>query len=171
MQIDLNEIEVINNQDARRFEVRIDDYFALIDYIPAGSNIVYSHTEVPTVFEGQGIARILSETCKAAVNKRNKFGRIKAGHAACADALSNHELRFADAVEGRDEAESFDPGFKIADLSADLRDIAECIVAGHTQTEIAQALQCSQPWVAQQVDRMRGEVTALRGGRRCVHVG
>jgi len=62
MKIDLNEIDVINNQDARRFEVRIDDYFALIDYIPAGSNIVYSHTEVPKVFEGQGIAGKLART-------------------------------------------------------------------------------------------------------------
>lgn len=56
MNIDLDSIKVVNNVDARRFEARIGDYFALIDYMQAGKNIVFTHTEVPKIFEGQGVA-------------------------------------------------------------------------------------------------------------------
>ncbi len=56
MQIDLESVKVENNKEARRFEARVDDYFALIDYIPAGRNIVFTHTEVPKIFENQGVA-------------------------------------------------------------------------------------------------------------------
>ena len=62
MQINLDEVDVRNNQDARRFETKVGDYFALIDYIPAGSNIVFTHTEVPKVFEGQGVASKMAKT-------------------------------------------------------------------------------------------------------------
>jgi predicted GNAT family acetyltransferase len=56
MKVNLDDVQVINNRDARRFEAKIGDYFALIDYTPAGDNIIYSHTEVPAVFQGQGVA-------------------------------------------------------------------------------------------------------------------
>lgn len=62
MNVDLDKIEVVNNEDYRRFETRIGDYFALIDYIRAGNNIVFTHTEVPQVFEGQGIAGKMART-------------------------------------------------------------------------------------------------------------
>lgn len=62
MEIDLDKVEVINNSDARRFETRVGDYFALIDYMRAGNNIVFTHTEVPTIFEGQGVAGKMAKT-------------------------------------------------------------------------------------------------------------
>lgn len=62
MSIDLDEIEVINNEDYRRFEARLGDYFALIDYVRAGSNIVFTHTEVPQLFKGQGVASKMART-------------------------------------------------------------------------------------------------------------
>ena len=62
MEINLDEVEVINNKDARRFEVRLGDYFGLIDYLPAGSNIAFTHTEVPKVFEGHGVASKMAQT-------------------------------------------------------------------------------------------------------------
>lgn len=62
MKIDLDKLEVVNNTDARRFETRIGDYLALIDYIPSGQNIIFSHTEVPTLFEGQGVAGKMAHT-------------------------------------------------------------------------------------------------------------
>jgi predicted GNAT family acetyltransferase len=62
MEIDLDKVEVVNNRDARRFETRVGNYFALIDYMQAGKNIVFSHTEVPTVFEGQGVASKMART-------------------------------------------------------------------------------------------------------------
>ena len=49
-------VQVVNNTDARRFEAKLGDYFALIDYIPSGRNLVITHTEVPRIFEGQGVA-------------------------------------------------------------------------------------------------------------------
>lgn len=62
MQINLDEIEVVNNTEARRFETRVGDYFALIDYMPAGDNIVFTHTEVPRIFEHQGVASKMAKT-------------------------------------------------------------------------------------------------------------
>lgn len=62
MQINLEQVEVINNAEARRFEAWVDDDIAFIDYIPAKSNIVFSHTEVPKAFEGQGVASKLAKT-------------------------------------------------------------------------------------------------------------
>ena len=54
--------DVIHNKDAHRFEVHIGDQLALLEYIPAGTNIVYTHTEVPVELEGQGIAGQLAYT-------------------------------------------------------------------------------------------------------------
>jgi predicted GNAT family acetyltransferase len=62
MEIDLDKVEVINHRDARRFETRGGDYFALIDYLPAGKNIVFTHTEVPVIFEGQGVGSKMAQT-------------------------------------------------------------------------------------------------------------
>jgi predicted GNAT family acetyltransferase len=60
MEINVDDYEVVNNTDARRFEIKIGDYFALIDYQPAGKNIVFTHTEVPRIFEGQGVGSKLA---------------------------------------------------------------------------------------------------------------
>ena len=62
MKIELENVTVTNNADARRFEVRIGDYFGLIDYQIAGKNIVFSHTEVPQAFAGQGVAGKMART-------------------------------------------------------------------------------------------------------------
>src|SRR5262245_1609594 len=53
---DPNEIEVRNNPEAKRFEVIIDDKIAMVEYMIAGQNIIFTHTEVPPEFEGHGIA-------------------------------------------------------------------------------------------------------------------
>lgn len=50
-------MEVKNNTDAKRFEVDLGDgKLAMIEYMLAGKNIIFTHTEVPEEFEGQGIA-------------------------------------------------------------------------------------------------------------------
>lgn len=50
------EITVVNNSDENRFEVRLGDALAVIEYNIAGNNIIFTHTEVPVEFEGKGIA-------------------------------------------------------------------------------------------------------------------
>lgn len=55
-------VEVHHNPDAKRFEVRLGNEVAMIEYMRAGSNIIYTHTEVPPAFEGRGIANALAHT-------------------------------------------------------------------------------------------------------------
>ena len=53
----MDEIEVINNEAEKRFEVLFDDgTVAMITYIRAGNTIIYTHTEVPESQGGKGIA-------------------------------------------------------------------------------------------------------------------
>lgn len=58
--IDVSQLDVIHNPEARRFEVRLGDHLAMIEYYQAGDTLVYYHTEVPPAFEGMGIASKLA---------------------------------------------------------------------------------------------------------------
>lgn len=52
----MENLEVIHNQAAQRFEINLDGHTALIDYRKRGDDIyVLVHTEVPPAFEGKGI--------------------------------------------------------------------------------------------------------------------
>ena len=51
----MNELNVTNNKEKKRFEASVNDQIAYLEYIPAGKNMVLSHTEVPERLEGQGI--------------------------------------------------------------------------------------------------------------------
>lgn len=53
---DQADVKVVHNEDESRFEVVLGNDVAMIEYQRAGNNIIYTHTEVPPVFEGQGIA-------------------------------------------------------------------------------------------------------------------
>ncbi len=55
MSIDLDALTVRNNEGAKRFEVEVDGKLALLEYIRAGQNITYTHTEVPPELEGKGV--------------------------------------------------------------------------------------------------------------------
>jgi len=59
--IDLDALQPINNPDENRFEIRIGDDVALIDYMLQGHTIIMAHTEVPPAFEGKGIAGKLAK--------------------------------------------------------------------------------------------------------------
>lgn len=51
-----NELQVVNNPDASRFEVRLGDDVAVIEYeIRRNGDLALTHTEVPPAFEGMGI--------------------------------------------------------------------------------------------------------------------
>lgn len=58
--MDQNDSEVTNNVEACRFELEVNGEIAILEYSLAGSNILYTHTEVPPALEGQGIGNKLA---------------------------------------------------------------------------------------------------------------
>lgn len=53
---DKADVSVQHNPEEHRFEVSVGDDIAMVEYQRAGQNIIFTHTEVPPAFEGQGIA-------------------------------------------------------------------------------------------------------------------
>lgn len=60
-----DDLNVVNNPDAKRFEVSVGGYLAFAEYMMAGNNIIFTHTEVPPAFEGKGVG---SKLAKAALD-------------------------------------------------------------------------------------------------------
>ena len=56
MDIAIGDLNVEHNIEARRFEIRYGDDMARLEYHLRGPTIVYTHTVVPLVLEGHGIA-------------------------------------------------------------------------------------------------------------------
>lgn len=52
---DPSQLEVRQNPEAQRFEIDLGDDSAFVEYMIAGQNIIFTHTEVPVAYEGQGI--------------------------------------------------------------------------------------------------------------------
>ena len=61
MDIAIGDLEVIHNTEARRFEIHYGDEMARLEYHLRGPSIVYTHTVVPVVLEGHGIAGRLAK--------------------------------------------------------------------------------------------------------------
>jgi predicted GNAT family acetyltransferase len=61
MDISVDDLEVTDNPDAGRFEVRVGNDVAFVTYAKRGSTIAYLHTEVPMSLEGHGIAGKLAK--------------------------------------------------------------------------------------------------------------
>jgi uncharacterized protein len=59
--MDANTIDVKHNPEAHRFEVQLGDQIAKVEYMLSGNNIIFTHTEVPPEFEGQGIANQMAK--------------------------------------------------------------------------------------------------------------
>ena len=53
-------LNITNNEARHRFEARVDEQTAVLEYTLATGLIVYNHTEVPKNLEGQGIATQLA---------------------------------------------------------------------------------------------------------------
>jgi len=64
MDVDLSKVEVAHNAAQKRFEIQLGDQIAMVKYILGSSEIIFTHTEVPEAFEGQGVA---SKIAKVAV--------------------------------------------------------------------------------------------------------
>jgi uncharacterized protein len=55
-----DERTVTENPDARRFELRDgDELLGWIDYLPAGTSVIFAHTEVAPGHEQQGLGSVL----------------------------------------------------------------------------------------------------------------
>ncbi|MBZ0298862.1 MAG: N-acetyltransferase [Anaerolineae bacterium] len=48
-------MDVRNNPAENRFEVVLKGDVAVVEYMIAGTNIIFTHTEVPRAFEGMGV--------------------------------------------------------------------------------------------------------------------
>ena len=57
----MNELKLIDNKDAKRYEVQIGEETARIEYIRAQNRIFLTHTEVPIPLEGKGIGSRMVE--------------------------------------------------------------------------------------------------------------
>jgi len=62
MEINLDNVVVTHNEQAQRFEAKVEGMRALITYHRFPDSIVFPHTEVPTPLEGQGLAAKLTRT-------------------------------------------------------------------------------------------------------------
>lgn len=47
---------ILDNQEKKRFEMKVDNHIAFVEYIKTNDKFFLTHTEVPTELEGQGIA-------------------------------------------------------------------------------------------------------------------
>ena len=56
-----SEIEVVNNKENLRFEVKIDGHLAELVYRIRGNTIYLMHTGVPDALSGKGIASKLAQ--------------------------------------------------------------------------------------------------------------
>ncbi len=62
MSVDFEHIEVTNNEVAQRYELRVGDELAVLEYEREGKHITYIHTGVPPALEGHGLASKLAHT-------------------------------------------------------------------------------------------------------------
>jgi predicted GNAT family acetyltransferase len=47
--------DVVHNAAENRFEIKLGDDVAMIEYMLHGRNITFTHTEVPPAYEGRGV--------------------------------------------------------------------------------------------------------------------
>lgn len=62
MDQNLEDIAVINNEKAHRFEAAVNGLYALLTYRRYPDKIIFDHTEVPQPLEGKGLAAKLTRT-------------------------------------------------------------------------------------------------------------
>ena len=73
-QINLNELEIVNNEAERRFEVWIEGFLSKLDYIQDGKNFVITHVGVHPELRGQGVAGKITQA--ALEYAKAKFFRV-----------------------------------------------------------------------------------------------
>lgn len=64
--------ELIDNKENKQYEFHVGNQIAKIEYIKTNNGEIYlTHTEVPVVLEGQGIASQLAEKVLLDIEKQN----------------------------------------------------------------------------------------------------
>jgi predicted GNAT family acetyltransferase len=58
--IDPNLLEIIHNTQAECFEIKLGEHLAVLEYHLDGNDLIFTHTGVPPVLEGQGIGSRLA---------------------------------------------------------------------------------------------------------------
>lgn len=58
----IQDIPITNNAEAQRFEAQLGDERAVAEYHLKNNIIIFTHTEVPEVMEGKGVAGRLIKT-------------------------------------------------------------------------------------------------------------
>ena len=61
MDIDAKQLVVADNESDSQFEIHVDGYVAVLQYIRTESRVIYVHTGVPPELEGQGVAGALAK--------------------------------------------------------------------------------------------------------------
>lgn len=50
------DLELVKNEDKKRFEMKVDNHTAFVEYILTKDNVMFlTHTEVPATLEGKGV--------------------------------------------------------------------------------------------------------------------
>lgn len=62
MNTELSDIKVDHNAAAQQYEARIDRHLAVAEYSMSGNTITFTHTFVPPVLRGRGVASKLIQT-------------------------------------------------------------------------------------------------------------
>ena len=52
-------LEISDNKQANRYEARVDDALAVVEYHQTANTIILNHTEVPQSLEGSGVGSAL----------------------------------------------------------------------------------------------------------------
>ena len=58
MEPDLN-LEIVNNKERERFEARVENELAVLEYHSSSNVMILNHTEVPQHLEGKGVGSVL----------------------------------------------------------------------------------------------------------------
>ncbi len=63
---------IIDNKEKKRFELKVNDRLAIMEYIDAKDSFYLTHTEVPKELEGKGIASAMVQEVLGIVRKKGK---------------------------------------------------------------------------------------------------
>jgi hypothetical protein len=61
MSIDIEQVTIVHNPSAQRFEAQVDSHLAVLEYRLSGQVIHFTHTGVPSELEGRGLGSRLAK--------------------------------------------------------------------------------------------------------------
>jgi len=66
----MEDLQLIDNEEAKRYEIHVDGLVPRIEYIKAKEKIYLTHTEVPKGLEGKGIGTALVKAVLEDIDKK-----------------------------------------------------------------------------------------------------